>query len=72
MCSHGVSCVTASSLAFRVLSLLSISTLLIIIVSPQKNIQVQATAQTSSLLDVLLILKQNNSSKYQATLPPHS
>lgn len=56
LCSHCVRCVTASSPAFRVLSPLPISMLLITLVSPQKNVQVQAPAQVYSLLGVLLYI----------------
>lgn len=52
-------CITASSPALRVSSPLPIYVLLITPVSPQSNVQVQATAQTCSLLDVLLYINPN-------------
>lgn len=59
---------------FRVLSLLPISVLLIILASPQKDVQVQATTQIYSLLGVLLYInpKPITQHKYQSIFPPHS
>jgi len=48
--------------------------LLITLVSPQKYVQVQATAQTYSLLGVVLYINQNpiTQQEYRSSSPPHS